>query len=646
MNANLITLLLLVSVYLYCQSYALPKLELHHRYSYWNSRLMGIDGVGVVSKRHRILQQQQQQQLQRVFSTSLFNSYSNNGNHQDATPLSALSNETNNTRQDIITSASSFDNIRTNNCLYVDKTQHIYDNILKKRGEKYFFLVRPRRFGKSLLCSTLANLFLGKSKEELFKGLWIHDSKVWDFEKEEHPVLHLDMSKVAGVNSNVESFENKVTFMIRRLAKQHGVNLADAGVEEIEGIFAYILGEIHDKFKKPVVVIIDEYDKPVLDLLDSPEQMEAVRKSLQTFYSILKSEESNIRLVFITGLYRFTELSMFSTLNNLRDISFDINAGSLVGYTEKEILKYFPDHIKALKRELRDDEDVMNTLREKYNGYRFGLNTLNGKLSDPIYNPFAINYVFSDLEFNDNWSLSGSASMLSAKLVAAGDHYTSLLEISIDKLRTSYKPSDMSLQSLMYYGGYATIDSYDKASKKVILKVPNSSVEKHLAGNYLAAVFSKTGLTSFYGIIQDICDLLNQTPIAAMESKIKELEAKFNTLLSHYSYDALGDEASFQVIMDTIFKTRFTRVESELRTLDGRADAAVFSDSRVFVIEYKYNKSSAEALRQIHQKKYYNAAAILGSKRTILLLGVNLKIDNDRNKSVEISYELHRDGSG
>ncbi len=580
---------------------------------------------------------------------SLLSSYSNDGknsNHQDATPLSALSNETNNTRQDIITSASSFDNIRTNNCLYVDKTQHIYDNILKKRGEKYFFLVRPRRFGKSLLCSTLANLFLGKSKEELFKGLWIHDSKVWDFEKEEHPVLHLDMSKVAGVNSNVESFENDMTEMLEDAASYNSISLNASEKANIKTFFRKLILKLHLKHKKPVVVIIDEYDKPVLDLLDSPEQMEAVRKSLQTFYSILKSEESNIRLVFITGLYKFTELSMFSTLNNLVDISFDINAGSLVGYTESEILKYFPDHIKALKRELRDDKDVMNTLREMYNGYRFGLNTLNGKLSDPIYNPFAINYVFRDLQLSDNWSLSGSASMLSAKLVTAGAHYTSLLEISIDKLRTSYKPSDMSLQSLMYYGGYATIDSYDKASKKVILKVPNSSVEKHLADNYLAAVFSKAGLTSFDAIIQDICDLLNQTPIAAMESKIKELEAKFNTLLSHYSYDALGDEASFQVIMDTIFKTRFTRVESEFRTLDGRADAAVFSDSRVFVIEYKYNKSSAEALRQIHQKKYYNAAAILGSKRTILLLGVNLKIDNDRNKSVEISYELHRDSSG
>ena len=644
MNAKLTTLPVFVSVFLYCQSYALPKLELHHRYSYWNSRLMGIDGVGVVPKRHRILQQQQQ--WQRLFSTSLFNSYSNNGNHQDATPLSAWSNETNNTRQDIITSASSFDYIRSKNGLYVDKTQHIYDNLLKEK-RKYFFLVRPRRFGKSLLCSTLANLFLGKANEELFKGLWIHDSKVWDFEKEEHPVLHLDMSKVAGVNSNVNSFEIKAKEMLNNILLVHDINLPPVNFP-IETAFSYVINKLKLKHKKPVVVIIDEYDKPILDLIDSPEHMEAVRKSLQTFYSILKSEESNIRLVFMTGLYKFTEMSMFSTLNNLRDISFDINAGSLVGYTESEIRIYFCHHIKALKAEcnIQDDEDVTKRLREKYNGYRFGLNTDNGKVSEPIYNPFAINHVFRGLRFSDKWTVSGSASMLSAKLVAAGDHYTSLLRIRFDKLETSHKPSDMTLPSLMYYAGYATIDSYDKSSKVVILKVPNSSVEKHLADNYLASVFSKTGPTSFDAIIQDIFESLNLTPIAVMESKIKEIEGKFDTLLSHYSYDALRDEARFQIIMDTIFKTRFTRVESELRTLDGRADAAVFSDSRVFVIEYKYNKSSAEALRQIHQKKYYNAATILGSKRTILLLGINLKIDNDRNKSVEISYELHRDSSG
>jgi hypothetical protein len=288
----------------------------------------------------------------------------------------------------------------------------------------------------------------------------------------------------------------------------------------------------------------------------------------------------------------------------------------------------------------------MNTLREKYNGYRFGLSTADGKASEPIYNPFALNYVFKDLEFNDYWSLSGSASMLSAKLVAAEDHYSSLLRIPIDKLKKSYKPSDMTLPSLMYYAGYATIDSYDKSSEVVTLKVPNSTVEKDLAGNFLASVFSKTGLTAFEAIIGDICNLLNQTPIAVMQSKINDIEGKFNTLLSHYTYKSLKDEFSFQIIMDTIFKTRFARVDFEFRTLDGRADAAVFSDSRVFVLEYKYNKSSAKALQQIHQKQYYNAAAILGSKRSILLLGINLDVDVKGVKRVKIAYELHRDSSG
>jgi Predicted AAA-ATPase len=169
----------------------------------------------------------------------------------------------------------------------------------------------------------------------------------------------------------------------------------------------------------------------------------------------------------------------------------------LVGYTESEVRVYFSKHIRALKAKLNiqddDDDDVMNRLRESYNGYRFGLDTADGKVSEPIYNPFAINYVFNDLQLIDNWSLSGSASMLSDKLVAAGYQYDSLLSTTVDAMKRSYQPSDMSLTSLMYYGGYATIDSYDKQSKKVILKIPNASIQKYLAENYLASIFSKTG---------------------------------------------------------------------------------------------------------------------------------------------------------
>lgn len=213
----------MITLLLSCQCYALPKLAkkvLNNR----SSRLVihdGIDRFGVVPKRHRILQHQQQ----RVYSTSLS---STNGNNQDTTSLSpVLSNETKNKMeaemQHILTDVSSFDVIRTNNSLYVDKTKQIYDLILD--SQKYMFLARPRGFGKTLLCSILTNLFLGKSKEELFKGLWIHDSKVWDFEKEEHPVIHLDMTKAAGSSSSVEVFESKLKLMLENIAEVNNIKV-------------------------------------------------------------------------------------------------------------------------------------------------------------------------------------------------------------------------------------------------------------------------------------------------------------------------------------------------------------------------------------------------------------------------------------
>jgi hypothetical protein len=279
-------------------------------------------------------------------------------------------------RRDIFVTQSSFDYILLNNGVYIDKTREIYNNLLSK-GYQYYFFVRPRRFGKSLLCSTLSNLFGGKSKEVLYKDLWIGKSGVWDFEKEEHPVIHLDMSEVAGANSNVVKFESKVKTILGDFAKSAGVELNCTSESPIELFLRALILGLKEKYKKPVVIIIDEYDKPVLDLIDEPKEMEAVRKSLQSFYSILKAQTSNLRLVFITGLYKFTEMSMFSTLNNLQDISLDLSAGTLVGYTESEIKEYFRDHIQAFKAELNitDDDILMNELRERYNGYRFGLDT-------------------------------------------------------------------------------------------------------------------------------------------------------------------------------------------------------------------------------------------------------------------------------
>ena len=367
--------------------------------------------------------------------------------------------------------------------------------------------------------------------------------------------------------------------------------------------------------------------------------MEAVRESLQTFYSVLKSEELNLRLVFITGLYKFTEMSMFSTLNNLLDISMELPAGTLVGYTESEIKEYFGDHIKAFKLKLNiTDDTLMNELRERYNGYRFGLDTGDGKMSEPIYNPFAINHVFRDLEFSDEWSLSGSASMLSKKLIEHGYRYESNLTTSVDHLKSSCKPSAMSLTSLMYYGGYATIDKYNKETSVLYLKIPNNSITKYLAQDYLSSTFSIPDTTKFEQDAKDVCNVMTLTPINEMGSKIEEIIKSFNNILNHFTYDIIKTEGAFRSILDTMFKLGFHNVAHEVQTKNGRIDTVIIEKSRIFIIEYKYKENASEELNQIIEKEYY--AQYLSKNLPILLLGISLTINESKNRCIDIHYDI------
>jgi hypothetical protein len=182
---------------------------------------------------------------------------------------------------------------------------------------------------------------------------------------------------------------------------------------------------------------------------------------------------------------------MFSTLNNLRDISLDLSAGTLVGYTESEIKENFRDRVELLMAKLNMTEtDLMNKLREQYNGYRFGVDTGDGKVSEPIYNPFAINYIFKDLQFTDKWILSGSAAMLAKKLSSSGDRYEDYLTTSMSDLEEACQPDEMTTTSLMYYSGYSTINKVDTVGNKILLKIPNKSINKYLAKDYLKSKFS------------------------------------------------------------------------------------------------------------------------------------------------------------
>jgi hypothetical protein len=322
----------------------------------------------------------------------------------------------------------------------------------------------------------------------------------------------------------------------------------------------------------------------------------------------------------------------------------------LVGYTESEIKEYFGDHIQALKAELdiTDDDILMNELRERYNGYRFGLYTTNGQVSEQIYNPFEINYVFEDLQFNDKWILSGSAWMLTKKLIERGYRYESMsfLTASLYELKTS-DPADMSLRSLMYYGGYSTIDKYNKDTNHVSLKIPNKSIKAYLATNYLKSMlgmkFKQVDLKvrKVELVAREVYDVMTLTPINEMDSKIKEIAMSFENVLNHYTHEgeAISSEGEFRSIIDSMLKINFHDVAHEVKTKNGSIDTVIIEKSRIFILQYKYKEKASTALKQIKEKEYY--AEYLNTNLPILLFGISLREKVETNmRYIDIHYDI------
>jgi hypothetical protein len=408
----------------------------------------------------------------------------------------------------INTSSASFEKVIQSNKIYVDKTKHIYDVLLAK-NETYHFIVRPRRFGKSLTCSTLSWMFRGEKGKKLFKGMEILKLN-WNFEEEESPVLHLDMSTVKipfSKSSKIEQFNarlrdylmRKVEFITKDLSSnpRSSLNTSDLAkrIESIHkaydnaSLFQRILSLLHEAYQKKVVVIIDEYDKPIQEHIGHDDIQMEIQEELASVYSGLKSNEEDIRLVFITGMYKFSQTSMISSLNNLFDHTFSLEAGSLFGYTESEILSYYSHQLEALKTTMGLDsvKDVIKRLKDEYNGYSFGYNSTTRKISVQVFNPYSTNLTLDTLELKNFWGLSGSASLLVDKLYADGMSNKAGLGLAVNKslsthaseLESSTTSNDMSTTTLMYYGGYSTIKSIDEDSN-LILVIPNASTRMTL----------------------------------------------------------------------------------------------------------------------------------------------------------------------
>jgi len=506
----------------------------------------------------------------------------------------------------------SFPEIRAKNGVYVDKTRCMYDLF---RDGKYFFISRPRRFGKSLLCSTLAALFSGK--RDLFKGLWIEQS---DWSWQSFPVIHLDMTAAASPDYQVHHVRHAIENELGKIAKKHG--LEDVHDAQIPVFFGNLLQALFQKTGQHVVVIIDEYDKPLLDIFGHSERYSAIHGVLNGMYGQLKKSSPYLRFVLLTGVFKFAKTSVFSGLNNIKDLTFDPKAAELLGYTEQEIQDYFPEYLERLCKKLsKTKQELIEILREKYNGYSFGIDTDTEGITGSVYNPFALNYVFSEQQLLERWFISATPTFLIQKLKEQSfiGIDPSALIAPFRTLEDSCGPDDLTPLSLLYYAGYVTLKNYNQRQRKITLDFPNAEVAQAFSASLLPAIANKPQ-TSFGRITSLINDLL-------YDKNPEGLKDALNQALAMMPYFMFGTQESYyQTVIYLFFNASSVITIAEDMSNRGRADITVLLPEVIYIFELKMNQSAELALQQVKQRGYAEKYRHLG--REMYAVGIELSSDD------------------
>ena len=494
-----------------------------------------------------------------------------------------------------------FEKIRKDWFVYVDKTDLIY-SMAQKGG--YYFLSRPRRFGKSLLVSTMEAYFSGK--KELFDGLAIAEKeKDWI----EYPVLRLDFS---GANYNSEQvLESKLNSFLK-FYEQIYSSVSNEPVASVR--FDALIQAASAKTGKPVVILIDEYDKPIVDNLGDEHLTELFRKQLQGFYSVMKAKDAHIKFGFLTGVTKIGKLSVFSGLNNLKDISMDARYVDICGISEIDLKKYFDESVRELAEanELTIQE-TYNQLAEMYDGYHFCEN------SDGVYNPFSLLNTFDSLKFKEYWFETGTPSFLVQVMKDTDYDVTRLSDEEIDA------PSLMDVDTvyhnpipLLYQSGYLTIKGFDPEFGMYHLGFPNREV-KHGFLNFLVKYYTPSRTDSGMMLVSKMLrDIRSGNP----EGFMQRLEALF----AKTSYQIQGDaEKDFQYAMYIILELMGEYVEVEKATSNGRIDVLLQTKDYIYIIEIKINDTADAALQQIEDRGY--ARRFAGDKRSIFKIGVRFSTE-------------------
>ena len=493
-----------------------------------------------------------------------------------------------------------FEEIKKSGYLYIDKTEYIYR--MTHTNGKHYFLGRPRRFGKSLLVSTMHSYFEGK--KELFEGLAMQQlEKEWT----EYPVLHFDMS--GGKHMEKEQLEEYLQDMLDEQAALLGLDIEKKSPNLR---FKDMILQLNERTGKQVVVLIDEYDAPLLDVAHETEQLDVLRNVMRNFYSPLKKYEPYLRFVFLTGITKFSQLSIFSELNNITNVSMDDEYAGICGITKDELLEQMSEDIDCLARKLQiSKEETAEKLKEHYDGYHFSA------CSPDVFNPYSLLNCFAKGKLGSYWFASGTPTYLINMLRKFNVLPTRIAPIDARSSAFDAPTEDMkTITPLLYQSGYVTIKDYDEESTLYTLDIPNKEIKEGLyeclLPNYIGGMYAQE----------------SDVTIARMSVLIRRQDIDGAL---HLLQDFLGTvpycnvtnyEGHYQQMLFIIFSilTAFL-VDVEVHTPNGRVDIVLLTKTDLYVIELKLNKSAQAAMQQINLKNYRQRFARSG--KPVTKVGIN-----------------------
>jgi len=507
-----------------------------------------------------------------------------------------------------------FEKLIKDNYLYVDKTKDIHRLITS--GD-YIFLSRPRRFGKSLTVTTLKEIFSGN--KELFKDLYIYDKIEWN----KYPVIHIDFAKIV-YSEGKDVFKKTLIDTLIKIGNIYNITLEKT--EFLKQNFEELIEKL-SKINR-VVILIDEYDKPIIDhITDIPKASEN-REVLREFYSVLKGSDEYIKFVFITGVSKFSKVSIFSGLNNLKDLTLRREFSTIMGITEEELKKYFSQHIKniALQENL-NEKDILKKIKYWYDGYSWdGIKRL--------YNPFSILNLFDSNVFDNYWFATGTTTFLINLMKSEKYEITDLEKVTVGKMVFDcYDIENMDINSLLFQTGYLSIENIDEKLRLYTLTYPNMEVKESFL-NYLLGNFINEKISRVRPLYISLLQAFSEEQIDKAINIIKSMFAKIPYTLH------MESESYYHSLFYIILTLMGVKIDPEVLTDKERIDGVLEFQDKIYVIEFKYGKPGISmeklldtAIKQIKERKYYER--FLTEKKNLFFLGVGFV-------EKEISYKIEK----